>query len=151
MKETMLSVSAIRAGTVIDHIECGQGMRILRLLKVKNDHPITIGLNLKSSLMGLKDLIKIENLFLTKAETSQVALFAPKATVNVIQDYHIASKYQVELPEHIEGVLRCPNSLCITRIEKIPSRFTLVDNRGRVSLRCRFCEKVHCQEELVSL
>lgn len=149
MKETMLSVTAIRTGTVIDHIQNGQGLRILRLLKIQSGDPITIGLNLKSSLMGLKDLIKIENIFLTRNETAQIALFAPRATVNVIEDYQIASKYQVELPEQIEGVLSCPNTLCITRIEKIPSSFSLVDLRGRACLRCRFCEKVHRQEELI--
>lgn len=151
MKETMLSVTAIRTGTVIDHILNGQGMRIVRLLKIQNGDPITIGLNLKSSLMGLKDLIKIENIFLTKAETAQIALFAPKATVNVIEDYRVVSKYQVELPEEIEGLLRCANSLCITRMEKISPSFSLVDSRGRVSLRCRFCEKVHHQEDLTEL
>ncbi len=151
MKETMLSVTAIRTGTVIDHILNGQGMRILRLLKIYGSDPITIGLNLKSSLMGLKDLIKIENVFLSKEETARIALFAPRATVNVIQDYQIASKYQVQLPQQVEGLLRCPNSLCITRLEKIPSSFTLIELRGRTGLRCRFCEKVHRQEELIEL
>ena len=145
----MLSVTAIRTGTVIDHILNGQGMRIIRLLKIYGSDPITIGLNLKSLALGLKDLIKIENVFLSREETSRIALFAPKATINVIQDYQIASKYQVELPQQIEGLLRCPNNLCITRLEKIPSHFTLIDTRGRLGLRCRFCEKVHRQEELI--
>lgn len=147
-KETTLSVTAIREGTVIDHIQCGQGMRILRLLNIQGSSPITIGLNLKSSLMGLKDLIKIEGVFLSIAETSQIALFAPKATVNVIRDYQIAMKYKVELPDQVDDILQCANPLCITRLEKIPTRFTRGDNRGHVSLRCCFCERVHCQEEL---
>lgn len=151
MKETMLSVTAIRMGTVIDHIQNGQGMRIVRLLKIQSVDPITIGLNLKSSLMGLKDIIKIENIFLTRVETAQIALFAPRATVNVIQEYQVASKYQVELPDQVDGLLRCANTLCITRIEKVPSSFALVDIRGRASLRCRFCEKVHRQEDLIEI
>ncbi len=147
----MLSVTAIRMGTVIDHIENGQGMRIVRLLKIQSSDPVTIGLNLKSSLMGLKDLIKVENVFLTKADTAKIALFAPNATVNVIKDFAIESKYRVELPDQVDGVLCCANTLCITRIEKIRTSFSLIDLRGRTGLRCRFCEKVHRQEELIDL
>jgi len=146
--ETLLSVTAIREGTVIDHIQSGQGMRILRLLNLRGGSPITIGLNLKSSLMGLKDLIKIENVFLTKSETSQIALFASQATVNVIRDYQVASKYKVELPDQVDDILQCANSLCITHSERIPTRFIREGSRGLVSLRCCFCEKIHCHQEL---
>ena len=148
MKEKTLSVPAICEGTVIDHIQSGQGLRILRLLKLHAAPPITLGLNLKSESMGLKDLIKVENIFLTLDQTAQIALFSPRATVNVIQNYQITTKYRVQLPRDIEEVLPCPNPCCITQMEKVPARFTILDRGGSIHLRCQFCEKVHQREEL---
>lgn len=148
MKSTTLSVNAIYEGTVIDHILAGQALRILRLLKLESGYPITLGLNLHSSSMGLKDLIKIESVFLTEAQTAQIALFSPMATVNVIHNYEICSKYKVTLPEEIEEVLQCPNPLCITQQERISARFSILDFLDIIRLRCHFCEKIHSQEEV---
>ncbi|VEB75778.1 Aspartate carbamoyltransferase regulatory chain [Providencia rustigianii] len=59
-----LQVEAIRCGTVIDHIPAQVGFKLLKLFKLtKTDERITIGLNLPSSNMGKKDIIKIENTF----------------------------------------------------------------------------------------
>ena len=59
MSET-LSVSAIKNGTVIDHISPGQALRIIQLLSLPSSkYTVTIGLNLHSKLIGIKDLIKI--------------------------------------------------------------------------------------------
>ena len=149
MKEKTLSVSAIKEGTVIDHIGAGQALKIIRILKLQVDeHPITLGLNLKSKSMGLKDLIKIENVFLTEGQASQIAVFSPTATVNVIEHYKVAKKFRVELPPAIAGLLLCLNPRCITRHESIPTLFTVQENNSRVLLRCRFCEKVFPRDEL---
>ncbi len=148
MKEKTLSVTAICEGTVIDHIQNGQGLRILRLMKLLSAPPVTLGLNLKSESMGLKDIIKIENVFLSSSQTAQIALFSPEATVNVIQDYQITSKYKVSLPDTVEEILSCRNPLCVTQDERLPARFAILEIRGRVHLRCQFCEKLHAREDL---
>ena len=62
-----LQVEAIKCGTVIDHIPAQIGFKLLSLFKLTaTDQRITIGLNLPSKRSGRKDLIKIENTFLTE-------------------------------------------------------------------------------------
>ena len=108
--EKILSVSAIKEGTVIDHIAMGNALKILRLLKLSEQGIcVTVGLNLKSRSMGVKDLIKLESFFLSSAQAAQIAIFAEQATINVIENYKVAKKFQVEMPEVIRSVLVCPN------------------------------------------
>ncbi len=97
-----LSVAAIKDGTVIDHIPAGFALIILQLLKLAiTKHRISLGLNLSSSSMGLKDLIKIENRALTEKESRDIAVFAPKATINIIKNYQLANKMSAKLPSEI--------------------------------------------------
>lgn len=149
MKEKTLSVSAIKEGTVIDHIRAGKAMKIIRLLHfAENERRVTVGLNLKSESTKLKDIIKIEGVFLSPAQAAQIAIFSPKATVNVIDNYKVAKKFRVEMPEAIAAVLACPNPRCITNAEKIGTLFTVEENNSQVILRCRFCEKCFSRDEM---
>lgn len=148
MKEKTLSVSAIKEGTVIDHIAAGQALKIIRLLRLAEENRVTVGLNLKSRTKGLKDIIKIENVFLTEHQAAQIAIFSPSATVNVIENYAVSKKFRVQLPEAIAAVLACPNTRCISHIEKIPTLFTLEENNSHVILRCKYCEKLFSRDEM---
>lgn len=148
MKEKTLSVSAIKEGTVIDHIQAGQSLKIIRLLRLAEENRVTVGLNLKSRTKGLKDIIKIENVFLTEHQAAQIAIFSPAATVNVIENYAVSKKFRVQLPEAIAAVLSCPNPRCITNIEKIPTLFTLEENNSHVILRCKYCEKLFSRDDM---
>jgi len=152
MKEKTLCVSAIKEGTVIDHITAGKGLKIIRLLQLmEKEKKITIGLNLKSSSMGMKDLIKIENTFLTPSDTDHIAIFSPLATVNVIKNYTIANKFSVNMPKKIEKVLLCPNSQCITHAEHTSTLFFIEENNDMIFLSCHFCEKLFSQEEITEV
>ncbi|MBS0624426.1 MAG: aspartate carbamoyltransferase regulatory subunit [Verrucomicrobia bacterium] len=149
MKEKTLSVSAIKEGTVIDHIAAGQALKIVRLLKLNaHEHQVTLGLNLKSGSMGLKDIIKVENMHLNERQAAQIAVFSPSATVNVIENYKVSKKFRVELPRDIAGILVCPNRQCVTHVEPVSSVFIVQENNSRVVLRCRFCEKSFSRDEL---
>jgi len=149
MKEKTLSVSAIKEGTVIDHIAAGNALQIVRLLKLDaNERRVTIGLNLKSQSMGLKDLIKLENVFLSQSQAGQIAIFAQQATVNVIENYKVAKKFRVQMPEAIPALLACPNTRCISNVESIQTLFSVEANHGQVLLRCRFCEKSFPREQV---
>ena len=149
MKEKTLSVSAIKEGTVIDHIRAGQALKIIRLLHfAENQRRVTVGLNLKSQSTGLKDIIKIEDVFLTPSQAAQIAIFSSSATVNVIENYKVAKKFRVEMPEAIASVLACPNSRCVTNAESLPTLFTVEENNSHVILRCHFCEKFFSRDEM---
>ena len=91
----------------------------------ETDQRITIGLNLPSGEMGRKDLIKIENTFLSEDQVDQLALYAPQATVNRIDNYEVVGKSRPSLPERIDNVLVCPNSNCISHAEPVSSSFAV--------------------------
>lgn len=137
-----LSVSAIKNGTVIDHIPAGQALKIIRLLKITNNkHRATLGLNLTSKSMSLKDLIKIEGRFLEAHEANEVIVFAPEATINIIEDFEVAKKISTKLPKTITKILVCPNENCITHVEPINSCFYVEEYRKTVKLNCKYCER----------
>ena len=149
MSEKTLSVSAIMEGSVIDHIAVGSALKIISLLKLTDqERRVTVGLNLKSQSMGLKDLIKVENFFISSTQAAQIAIFAPRATVNVIENYKLVKKFKVQMPEAVHSILLCPNLRCITRSEPVPSLFTVEEHKGAVILRCRFCEKIFSRDEV---
>ncbi len=146
-----LLVEAIANGTVIDHIAPGQAMNILRLFNFIGKHnQITVGFNLKSGEMGSKDIIKISGVTFSPSETEQLAILAPDATVNSIKDYKVVDKYKLRLPNEIKGAFDCPNSNCITHVEKgAPARFSIFKDEGKVMMRCHYCERVFARKVLL--
>jgi aspartate carbamoyltransferase regulatory subunit len=142
MKKT-LSVSGIKQGTVIDHIPQGQALKIIQLLELsKQEYLVCVGLNLPSTTMGLKDLIKIENRFLTEKESQDIAVFAPEATINIIRNYKVEKKIKAVLPQEVVSLLECLNPRCVTRHEPISSSFFVEEFKNLIYLRCKYCEKV---------
>ncbi|MFM2475860.1 aspartate carbamoyltransferase regulatory subunit [Celerinatantimonas sp. MCCC 1A17872] len=141
--EKKLQVEAIEQGTVIDHIPAGQGIKILRFLQLADaNRRLTIGLNLPTHNDQAKDLIKVADTILTEEQANQLALFAPTATVNVIENYTVVRKFQVTQPQAVQGVFKCPNSNCITHTEKVPSNFHVQTSKtGQIKLKCHYCEK----------
>ncbi|HJW20610.1 MAG TPA: aspartate carbamoyltransferase regulatory subunit [Candidatus Nitrosotalea sp.] len=150
MSESDLIVRRIKNGTVIDHIESGKGLKVLSALGIDggDGNVITIALNVPSSKVAKKDIIKVENKFLQDKDTNKLALIAPKATVNIIQDYKLVEKRRVTLPNQIERIFRCSNPDCITNSdEKIQPIMDVVDKTGLV-LRCRYCTRTLDVNEL---
>ncbi|MGF1686315.1 aspartate carbamoyltransferase regulatory subunit [Photobacterium japonica] len=146
-KETQLQVEAIKNGTVIDHIPANIGIKVLKLFKMHTTQErVTIGLNLPSSLQGRKDLIKIENTFITEDQANQLALYAPKATVNQIENYEVVKKLALSLPSQIRAIFKCPNSNCISHGEPVDSSFMVITKRDDIQLKCKYCEKVFSRE-----
>jgi len=137
-----LQVEAINNGTVIDHIPANLGIKILKLFNLaSNKQRVTIGLNLPSSALGHKDLIKIENVFINEHQANQLALYAPHATVNKIEEYVVSGKLKISLPEKITAIFACPNSNCITHNEPVDSSFTVISKDSNLQLKCKYCEK----------
>ncbi|MCJ2378340.1 aspartate carbamoyltransferase regulatory subunit [Vibrio sp. ZSDZ34] len=146
-KETQLQVEAIKNGTVIDHIPANIGIKVLKLFEMhKSNQRVTVGLNLPSSALGSKDLLKIENVFVSEEQANKLALYAPHATVNQIEDYQVSKKLALELPKVINDVFECPNSNCITHNEPVSSSFSVVEKNENVRLKCKYCEKVYSRE-----
>ena len=141
-------VAALRNGTVIDHLNPGTALRALDVLGVPKDHAALLGIQLESSKMGRKDILKLEGVELGATEVARLAVFGPHATVSVIRDYKVVKKLRVEMPDTIAGILRCPNPNCITNHEKLETRFD-VESRRPVHVRCRYCERRILEDEFV--
>ncbi|GGY12518.1 aspartate carbamoyltransferase regulatory subunit [Paludibacterium paludis] len=146
------TVEALKEGTVIDHIPAGQGLKILRLFRFSDSgERVNVGLNLSSRHMGSKDLIKVENIALTEEQANELALFAPKATVNVIENYEVVKKHKLELPETVEGIFACPNSNCISHKEPVRSFFYVSVKKSDTKMKCKYCEKVFSKDIVVEV
>jgi aspartate carbamoyltransferase regulatory subunit len=147
IKEHQLQVEAIKNGSVIDHIPANLGIKILKLFNLEDSNQrVTVGLNLPSSELGHKDLIKIENVFLNEDQANQLALYAPHATVNQIENYEVSKKLKLTLPQKVTAVFACPNSNCITHNEPVNSSFAVVARNELVQLKCKYCEKSFSRE-----
>ncbi len=148
MKDHKLQVEAIKNGTVIDHIPANIGFKVMRLFSLdKINERVTVGLNLPSSELGKKDLIKIENIFVTEEQAQQLALLAPNATVNRIENFDVVAKLPLTLPSFIEGMFSCPNTNCITHVEQVVvSQFAVLTKEKDIQLKCKYCEKVFSRD-----
>ena len=147
-----LQVEAINTGTVIDHIPAGQGVKILKELQLLNSSlRITVGFNLPSKALGLKDIIKVENRLFNEAEASELSLFAPTATINVIENYTVSEKFKMSIPEKLEGVFECPNSNCISHNEPVQSFFKVRERGNEIQLKCKYCEKSFSKDIVAGL
>ncbi|RLC50438.1 MAG: aspartate carbamoyltransferase regulatory subunit [Candidatus Cloacimonadota bacterium] len=142
-----MKVDAIKNGTVIDHIPAGKVLQVVEILNVKKHHVMMIGMNLHSNKVGKKDILKIENHFLSQEEVNSIALIAPSATLTIIRDFEIIRKTKVEIPKFIENIITCPNPKCITNSEKIKTKFTVSEDES-LSVRCFYCEKKYKIEEV---
>jgi aspartate carbamoyltransferase regulatory subunit len=138
----MLLVTKIKDGTVIDHIPAGRALTVLRILGIRGDEGLRVAvvMNVESTRMGRKDIVKLENFYPRFEDITKIALIAPTATVNRVKDYAVVEKRPVEVPPVIEGLLTCPNPTCITRrpSEPVKSRFIVV-SRSPLRLRCYYC------------
>lgn len=148
MSKKELNVSALKNGTVIDHIPANSLFKVINILgleKVKT--MITFGTNLDSKLHGKKGIIKISEHFFKDGDVNKIALVAPQAKLNTIKDYKVIEKKIVEVPDEIIGTVKCMNPACITNHQRITTRFWMFDKQ-KVDLRCHYCEKITDQENI---
>ena len=144
-----LNVSAIRNGTVIDHIDSDATFKVADILQVEQGSDmVLVGVNLASGRLGKKGIIKVENRKLTPDEVNKIALIAPEATLNIISDFHVVDKASVELPDRIERIVRCFNPRCITNQQSIETRFEVTES-SPPALRCLYCERVMRGSEII--
>ncbi|MCS7128510.1 MAG: aspartate carbamoyltransferase regulatory subunit [Sulfolobales archaeon] len=154
MSEPTLVVSKIRAGTVIDHIPAGRALDVLKIIGLsgREGTRTAIIMNVESKKLGKKDIVKIEGKFLGQHEVSIIALIAPTATINIVEDFKVVRKFKVEIPEVIEEIIICPNTTCITNKsnEPIKSRFRVL-SRKPITMQCSYCSTLISEDDLYGL
>lgn len=148
---SQLLVRRIKNGTVIDHIEAGKALLVLRALSITGSegNVITVALNVPSSKHGKKDIIKVENRFLETTETNKLALIAPRATINIIREYKLVEKRKIQLPDSIVAIFKCPNLKCITNSDEEIRTIIDVIDKEKVVLKCRYCARTLSTDELI--
>ena len=109
--EKEVRVSKIKDGTVIDHISAGYALDVIKILGITGHERqvMTIAINVPSKLMRVKDLVKIEGRALSVQEVNRISLVAPRATINIVRDYIVMEKVEVQLPKLIEDIVKCIN------------------------------------------
>lgn len=137
-------VTPIRNGTVIDHIDCGQALKVLRIIGITDGVQSTVSvlLHVPSKKDGWKDVVKVEDRELDPMEVDKISLIAPKATINIIRDFNVAEKYTVKMPDVVKGIVRCNNPNCITNMcEPVETEF-VVESKRPLVLRCLYCDRL---------
>ncbi|MBO8437725.1 MAG: aspartate carbamoyltransferase regulatory subunit [Bacteroidetes bacterium] len=143
-----LKVAALENGTVIDHIPSDKLFKVVEILKLSDmDKSITIGNNLISKRIGKKGIIKIADTFIEEEEINKIAIIAPKAKINIIRNYEVTEKHEVELPDELHGIIKCNNPKCITNNEPMQTVFYIQD-KDSVRVKCKYCEQVINREDI---
>jgi len=148
-----LVVRRISDGTVIDHIPAGRALKVLRILGItgEEDFMVSMVMNVRSKKLGKKDIVKVEGRELSSEEVDKIALVAPTATINIIRDYEVIEKRKVELPERIEGIVRCVNPRCVTNAPREAAHPSFrVISRKPLKLVCEYCGEYLTEEEVIA-
>ena len=137
-----LKVSAIKNGTVLDHIPANQLFEVITILGLRDcPNQITFGMNLDSKLLGKKAIIKVADRFFEETQINKVALVAPEAKINIIKDFEVVEKKVLRVPDQIIGIVKCANPKCITNHQPITTKFETKHENGVLKLHCHYCEK----------
>ncbi len=139
-------VEAIADGTVIDHIPAAMTLKVVNLLAEVEDQ-VFVGINLRSSRVGRKGVVKIAGRELSERTVSSLALIAPQASISIIRDYEVIAKYQVPMPDVFADIARCDNPNCVTNHERWATRMEVVV-RDPLTVRCTYCERSFPASEL---
>ncbi len=146
--EQTIKVRKIANGTVIDHIPQGKGADVLKFVGIDGGYKgvVTLLMNVHSSSMGHKDIVKIEDRELSKRELDRIAIFAPTASINVVRNFEVVEKYKVKVPDSLVGSVECPNPTCLTHKEGT-ARLN-IESKNPLKIRCAYCERVYGADEL---
>lgn len=139
--KTERQVTAIKNGTVIDHIPAEKTYQVVNLLQLETlETPVTIGYNYPSNKIGRKGIIKVSDKFFTDEEISRLSVVAQNVVLNIIHDYEVVEKKTVKTPDELRGIVKCNNPKCITNNEPMNTVFHVV-NKEKGILKCHYCDK----------
>ena len=148
----MRRVTAIRNGTVVDHIHAGHSLQVIQMLRIDMTRatPVSLVMNVPSDKLGRKDVLKVEDRELNQEQLDRLALIAPAASIAIIRNHAVAEKLKVELADDLVNVASCSFSNCITKNarEPLPQRLRVI-SRDPLEVRCYYCGRDQDLEELI--
>ncbi len=135
-----MNIDGITSGVVIDHITAGKSMAVYRYLHLDQlECPVAIIKHVKSSRLGKKDIIKIDDASFD-IDLDALGYLEPGSTVNIIRDGRIAEKKHPALPQRLVNVISCKNPRCITTAEQGIDQVFLLTRAEERLYRCAYCE-----------
>jgi aspartate carbamoyltransferase regulatory subunit len=151
--QTTMLVRKIPDGSVIDHIAAGKALSVLRLLGDPQENGFTIAMvmNVGSSKMGRKDIVKVEGMEISQEQVQRLALIAPRASVNIVRSYRVVAKRNALPPRTLRGILSCTATTGVSVREKdsAPSIFFL-SGKSPLRYRCKYCGRELAEKEISS-
>ena len=148
----MRRVTAIRNGTVVDHIPAGHALQVIQMLRINMTRttPVSLVMNVPSDKLGRKDVLKVEDRELNQEELDRLALIAPTASIAIIRNHAVAEKLKVELADDLINIASCSFSNCITKNvrEPLPQRLRVI-SRDPLEVRCYYCGRDQDLGELI--
>lgn len=146
-----LRIRKIAQGTVIDHIPGGYALAVLRILGItgREGIEVSVAMNVPSSKLGRKDIVKIERKELKAEELDKIALVAPRATINIIEDFAVRRKDRVKLPSTIVSVARCANPGCVSNSREPIQPTFHVKSDEPLMLECHYCHRTMEKEDVI--
>ena len=152
MMTEMRRVTAIRNGTVVDHIPAGHALQVIQMLRINMTRttPVSLVMNVPSDKLGRKDVLKVEDRELNQEELDRLALIAPTASIAIIRNHAVAEKLKIELADDLINIASCSFSNCITKNarEPLPQRLRVI-SRDPLEVRCYYCGRDQDLEELI--
>ncbi len=147
--EKQLKVSAIKDGTVLDHIPADQLFNVIEILGLsKSLKQITFGTNLDSKLLGKKGIIKIADKYFEDDDINRIALIAPQAKINIIHNFEVVEKRILSIPAKVKSIVKCMNPKCITNHQQVETSFTTIFKEEGFELLCHYCERITDKDHL---
>ena len=146
-----LQITALKNGIVIDHIPSEKVFAIVELLNLKKyNEVVTVAINLKSTSLGKKGIIKIEDKILDESELNKIALLSDHVTINIIENYKVVKKIKLAIPNEIVGLMKCGNNKCISNHEHVETKFIkhLNEENHETKYKCFYCERTISEEEI---
>lgn len=134
-----MNIDSIRNGYVIDHISAGEGMKIYEYLKLGElDCSVAMIMNARSTKMGRKDIIKIDQK--VKIDFDVLGYIDPNITINVIENDKKIKKFHPELKNELIDIIKCKNPRCITSTERGLRHICVLKDKQNAKYRCKYCD-----------
>ena len=134
-----MNIDSIKNGYVIDHISAGQGMKIYEYLKLGDlDCSVAMIMNARSTKMGKKDIIKIDQK--VGIDFDVLGYIDPNITINVIENDVKVKKFHPELKMELIDIVKCKNPRCITSVERGLKHICILKDKEKAKYRCKYCD-----------
>lgn len=134
-----MNIDSIKNGYVIDHISAGHAMKIYDYLKLGDlDCSVAMIMNARSTKMGKKDIIKIDQK--VKIDFDVLGYIDPNITINVIENDKKVKKFHPELKNELIDIVKCKNPRCITSVERGLKHICILKDKENAKYRCKYCD-----------